>query len=306
MDNQPKIFVIVVTYKGKQWYDKCFSSLRESTLPVQTIVVDNTPGEEDANYIREHYPETLILKPEQNLGFGKGNNIAMKYAREHDADYVFLLNQDTWMIDNEMFAELVRISESHPEYGIISPMHVQADGRTIGMLLEDGNNKCSIAMLSDLYKGELKDIYETNYVNAAGWLLPRNTLETVGGFDPIYQHYEEDDDYLNRVTYHGLKVGVCPHTKMVHNHHESELPFSDERWLYHHQQQIIVKLTNPNTKNPIRKEIRYYLRKSFNSITLGDFKGFTNWYRDLSFVIRMRSSILNSRNQNRQIKSSWL
>ncbi len=306
MDKQPKIYVIVVTYKGMRWYDKCFSSLRESILPVQTIVVDNTPGEDDANYIRERYPEIVVIKPEKNLGFGKGNNLGMKYAREHDADYVFLLNQDTWMIDDGLFERLVGISESHPEYGIVSPMHVQADGKTIGMLLEDGNNRCSLALLSDLYKGEMREVYETNYVNAAGWLLPRKTLETVGGFDPIYQHYEEDDDYLNRVFFHGLKVGICPEVRMVHDHHESDLPFSDKRWLYHHQQQILVKLTNLNTKNPIRKELRYYLRKAIKSICVGNFKEFRSWHRDWCFVRKMRPLILNSRIQNRQVKSSWL
>ena len=52
MENDMKIYVIVVTYKGLRWYDKCFSSLRESTLPVHTIVVDNTPGDDDAIYIK--------------------------------------------------------------------------------------------------------------------------------------------------------------------------------------------------------------------------------------------------------------
>jgi len=306
MDKQPKIFVIIVAYKGMQWYDKCFSSLRESTLPIQTIVVDNTPGEDETNYISKHYPEILIIKPETNLGFGKGNNLGLKYAREHNADYVFLLNQDTWMIDNGMIEKLVGISESHPEYGIVSPMHVQADGKSLGMLLEDGNNRSSISILSDLYKGEMKDIYETNYVNAAGWLLPRKTLEIVGGFDPIYQHYEEDDDYLNRVLFHGLKVGVCPSVKMVHDHQESEIPFSDKRWLYHHQQQILVKLTNLNSKNPIRKELRYYFRKAIVSLSIGNFKEFRDWCRDWSYVQNQRVSILNSRKQNRQVTSSWL
>lgn len=306
MDKQPKIFVIVVTYKGMRWYDKCFTSLRESTMPVETIVVDNTPGDEDASYIREHFPEIILLKPEQNLGFGKGNNIALKYAREHDADYVFLLNQDTWMIDNEMFAKLVAISEMHPEYGIVSPMHVQADGKTLGMLLEDGDNHCSVEMLSDFYKGEVKDIYATNYVNAAGWLLPRKTLETIGGFDPIYQHYEEDDDYLNRVRYHGLRVGVCPGTKMVHDHHESKLPFSDKRWLYHHQQQIIVKLSNPSVRNPIQKELRYYFRKALSAFCLLRFEEFKAWHRDFVFVIAKRKAILISRKQNMLEASSWL
>lgn len=306
MEKKTKIYVIVVTYKGIQWYDKCFSSLRESTLPVQTIVVDNTPGEDDANYLRKHFPEIIVIKPEKNLGFGKGNNLGLKYAREHNADYVFLLNQDTWMLDNSMFEKLVKISFSHPEYGILSPMHVRADGKTIDMQLEYANNRCSTAMLSDLYKGEMKDIYDTNYVNAAGWLLPRKTIETVGGFDPIFQHYAEDDDYLNRVVYHGMKVGVCPKLRMVHEHYESEMPFSNNRWLYHHQQQILVKLMNPSINNPISREFRYYLRKALKSIVSGNFREFGDWYRDWSFVRKMRPLILTSRNHNRQVKPSWL
>ena len=51
---EKKLFVIVVTYKGMQWYDRCFASLRESTLPVQTIVVDNASGDGSVEYIKEN------------------------------------------------------------------------------------------------------------------------------------------------------------------------------------------------------------------------------------------------------------
>ena len=60
MKKESKIFVIIVTYKGMRWYDKCFGSLRESTIPLQTVVVDNTPGNEDVEYIKTHYPEIHI------------------------------------------------------------------------------------------------------------------------------------------------------------------------------------------------------------------------------------------------------
>ena len=44
MNKEVKIFVIVVTYKGQWWYDRCFGSLRESEIPVHAIAVDNSPG----------------------------------------------------------------------------------------------------------------------------------------------------------------------------------------------------------------------------------------------------------------------
>jgi GT2 family glycosyltransferase len=65
--------------------------------------------------------------------------------------------------------------------------------------------------LSDLFfnKEKLLDVYETNFVNAAFWLLSKNCLNTVGGFDPIFYIYGEDD-YINRVIGHNLKIGICP------------------------------------------------------------------------------------------------
>ena len=306
MNKNPKIFVIIVTYKGMQWYDKCFSSLRESTVPVQTIVVDNSPGEDDVKYIREHFPEVMVLKSEQNLGFGKGNNLAMKYAREQNADYVFLLNQDTWLIDKDMFAKLVSISEKYPEYGILSPLHVKADEKTLGMMLEHQTNYTSSMMLNDLLKGEIADVYATNFVNAAAWLLPRKTLEVVGGFDPIYQHYEEDDDYLNRVRYHGLKIGVCPLTRLVHDHQDMKNPFDEKKARYRHEQQLLVDMMNINKENSIGLQIRYYFRKLPVLFFFGKWSAMRSMWKDMLYIVGMRKAILHSREQNIKKEASWL
>ena len=40
-----KVFPVIVTYKGHRWYERCFNSLRHSTIPVKTIVVDNASNE---------------------------------------------------------------------------------------------------------------------------------------------------------------------------------------------------------------------------------------------------------------------
>lgn len=214
MNNQPKIFVIVVTYKGMRWYDKCFTSLRESTMPVQTIVVDNTPGDEDANYIREHFPEIILLKPEQNLGFGKGNNEGLKYARKNDCDFVFLLNQDAW-VESDTIENLLKVYKEYPEYGVLSPMHILPDTGDMGMLLDDGN--LNLRILNGYYKNQLLDVYPVRYVNAAAWFMTRKTIEEIGGFCPLIFHYGEDDDYINRLHYHHISIGLCPKQKVYHD-----------------------------------------------------------------------------------------
>lgn len=306
MNSIPEIFVIIVTYKGMRWYDKCFSSLRESTLPVHTIVVDNTPGEKDANYIRERYPEIHLIKTEENLGFGKANNLGMRYALDQGCDYVFLLNQDTWLIEDDIFEELVQLSINNPQYGILSPIHVKADEVTIDMVLENATNKTSISLFTDLYKNALLDIYETNYINAAAWLIPRKTLEIVGGFDPIYQHYEEDDDYLNRVIFHKLKIGLCPKLKIVHDHHTTENPFEKASNSYHHYQELLVALTDINQRNTVKRYLRYYLRKYLFALLQWEHKEMLYWRKELEFVWLHKKEIKKSREQNKKNEASWL
>ena len=117
------VFVIIVSYKGKQWYDRCFSSLRESSLPIQVVVVDNASDDGSVEYIRLHYPEIHIIESKTNLGFGQANNKGIRYALDNGCDYVFLLNQDAW-IEKDSINLLVKTHSLNESYGILSPMHL--------------------------------------------------------------------------------------------------------------------------------------------------------------------------------------
>lgn len=302
----PNIFVIIVTYNGRQWYDRCFESLRKSSIPIQTIVVDNASNDGSVDYIRSNYPEIIIIESKLNLGFGKGNNKAFQYALEHNCDYVFLLNQDTWLLESDAIERLVDISNKHPEFGIISPMHLRANLKEVGMLWENGNNRCSKQLVSDLYCGTMREVYETNYVNAAAWLLSLNTLKTVGGFDPIYQHYEEDDDYLNRTRFHGLKIGVCPSIRIVHDHQKHSVNPFEHHDRYHHEQELLVKLTDLNESRTIVRYIRYLIRKIIVSLVKFDFKTLSPYTRDFYYILKNRKRILFSRKKNSQIAPTWI
>lgn len=303
---QSKVFVIVVAYNGMRWYEKCFKTLRASTIPVTTIVVDNKSNDGTADYIRKEFPEVVVIESSENLGFGKGNNLAFEYALKHDCDYVFLLNQDTWLVDDNVIEELVRIHQENPAFGILSPMHLRGNEQELGMLWEDGNNLCSKMLVSDLFCNTLKDVYETNYVNAAAWLLPRKTLETVGGFDPIYQHYEEDDDYLNRVQFHGFKVGVCPGVRIVHDHQKKGInPFKkDDR--YHREQRLLVRLLDLNTPLSIPLHYRYLFRKIFIYLLGGKFRAAKAYWQDFLFIRNNKKRILSHREENATPGPHWI
>jgi GT2 family glycosyltransferase len=303
MKKEPKIFVIIVTYKGMRWYDKCFGSLRESTIPLQTVVVDNTPGDEDAAYIKTHFPEVYLIKTNENLGFGRANNLGMRYALDNGCDYVFLLNQDTW-IEKDSIAKLAEVADKNPEYGILSPMHLNAEHTVVNAIIGIGKEYRNEKLLSDLYLNKVNDVYETNYVNAAAWLLPRKTLEFVGGFDPIFKHYEEDDNYLNRVIFHGMKIGICPKAQITHDHQGSAL--SDESLVLRRRQIWLVKWTDINQSFSIRHMVCYNIRKWIVSVCTGRIKMATHFRRQLLYAISMCEKIKYSRKENKKQQAAWL
>ncbi len=301
------IFVIIVTYNGRIWYDRCFRSIRESVIPVQTVVVDNGSVDDSVEYINAHFPEVKILASDKNLGFGQGNNKGIKYALDNGADYVFLLNQDAW-IEPVTIRELVRIHKENSNYGILSPINLGVTKNKIldGFieLLSDYKN-IDINWIDDLYFERLKDVYRIESVNAAAWLLPRKILETVGGFDPIFFHYGEDDNYLQRTHYHGFLVGICPRVTIVHDA-ETSKKFNVHMKTDLYKRIILLECADiNNNKMPqlyLRTQVRKILRKTITfkkDILFGCLS-------ELRYFIKMRKDILISRNQNKQKFLSWL
>lgn len=299
-----KVYVIIVTYNGKKWYERCFDSLRQSTIPVTELAIDNASSDDTVSFIKTNYPEVKLILSEKNSGFGQANNIGIKQALNEGADYVFLLNQDAW-IEPDTLKTLIEIHQSNPQYGILSPMHLTADRNQIEPLLLQrlaDHATTDIRFVEDAYFNRLNGVYDTKYVNAAAWLLPRKTLETVGGFDPIFFHYGEDDNYINRVIYHGFKIGISPKTVIVHD-------CNPVRELYDNREQKIlwmIDYTNVNNTIEVSREKKGLLRKVFTSILKLRWKRASACLAQYRFLMDYEGKIKISRNTNQHTGANWL
>lgn len=302
-----KVFVIIVTYNGKQWYDRCFGSLRASEMPVNVVVIDNASSDDTAQYLLANYPEVHLIVSDSNLGFGQANNKGMRYALDHGADYVFLLNQDAW-VEPDTISELVRIHKENSEFGILSPMHLNAEKSQIekGLLgLLTYHTHINLELISDFYTGLKNEVYAVREVNAAAWLLPRRTLETVGGFDPIFFHYGEDDNYLSRALFHGLRVGIVPKVTICHDTERriektKKQQSTFEKWLL----QRSTDLRYPDYHIDVM--IKEYCKQAIIKLITFKRKAFLENYGNLMFLLRNKNRILASRNRNKQKGRTWL
>lgn len=222
-----KVCAIIVCFNGRKWLTQCLGSVLSSSIPIDVIVVDNNSQDGSVNFIKDHFPKVRIIDSGQNHGFGKANNIALRMVLEEGYDYVLLLNQDAW-IDPDVVSELIDVHRRHPQYGILSPLHLSGSGKDIDFRFSLSCNVIDCPdLISDLALDKLKEVYTIAFVNAAIWLLPISTISKVGLFDPIFPHYGEDVDYIKRLKFHRLYVGISP--KLFGFHDRESRPASVKR-----------------------------------------------------------------------------
>ncbi len=242
-----KVHVIVVTYNGIEWIDKCIGSLKRSVYPVEIIVIDNGSEDGTLEFIEKNYPNIDLIRSNKNLGFGAANNIGIKKALENGSEYIFLFNQDAW-IESTTIRSLVNIAEKYTKFGIISPMHMNRNGTGLDFLFSTyiDSSRCP-DLISDIYLNKEKEIYSIVMVNAAAWLVRKSVFRDVGYFDDLFFMYGEDDNFADRTIYHGYKIGVTPKTCIYHDREDKMINQIEDRLDYSTQLKRMKRIVlNPN------------------------------------------------------------
>lgn len=260
-----------------KWVERCFSSLRKSSVPVKTIVVDNGSTDGTQDYIKANFPEVDFLQSKENLGFGKANNLAIEKAYKEGADFFYLMNQDAWVFEDSI-QKMLDVYNNYPnkeEIGIISPMHLDGSEKKLDFHFENylGKYAKTNRLLSDIYCQDVKLWYEIDFVNAAHWFLPKETVEKVGGFNPFYFHYGEDYDYVNRLTFNKKKILICPASQVVHDTKQfykaqDEDSAYTEKWLSLRLQKQTLFM-NPSYNFDPAKEKKQFTRDLYKFIIKG-------------------------------------
>ncbi|MDR6922898.1 MULTISPECIES: glycosyltransferase family 2 protein [Chryseobacterium] len=281
-----KIHIIIVTYNAMKWAERCFTSLRNSSLPVKCFVIDNGSSDGTQEYIRTHFPEVDFTQSETNLGFGKANNIGIEKAYKEGADFFYLMNQDAWLYRDTM-EEMIEVYNVHPDQssiGIISPIHIDGSEKYLDIFLDQyiASNYEKTRMISDLYFQTLKPYYEIRFVNAAHWLLPRKTIETVGGFNPYFFHYGEDNEFVNRIHFHQKKVLLIPGSKAVH---DGVQKLDKIDYTKFENVRIEINAMNPNLPDAVhleKKALRQSMIKNFILGNMAQYKTLSQKYKKIS------------------------
>lgn len=280
-----EVIAIIVTYNGSQWIEKTISCLEKSIIPIEIVVIDNCSTDHTVELISNKYPTVKVVQSSSNLGFGKANNIGLRYFFKSTSQYVLLLNQDAYIFPTTI-AALIDAHKRNYDYGIFSPLEYCNTGE---LDIKFERFYAPKELLANMHTTG-QNLFETEFVNAACWLIPKKIIQIIGGFDPIFSHYGEDVDYCKRVRSKQFKIGIVKNSKYVHDRpqalikdspiqkkishlHVSQLLFL--RWSNLSLSKRLIIILKQNLKNALftapgyKKQIlkhSLFLGKNFNKI----------------------------------------
>lgn len=221
--NAPKVFIILVNWNGWEDTIECLQSLEALDYPNrEVVVVDNGSTDQSVSKIRAEYPDITLVESKKNTGFAGGNNLGIKYANEKDADYYWLLNNDT-VVEKDALSALVERMEENPAIGICGSKLIYYHQRDTVQALAGGQyNKWlgvstniggQVAVDVEINPEEVED--RLDFVIGASMLVSREFIREVGLLNEEYFLYYEEIDWAVRGS-EAYQLGFAPHSIVYH------------------------------------------------------------------------------------------
>lgn len=281
-NESPLIAIVLVNWNSYRDTLECVDSIKESTYKnIKIIVVDNGSADESVKRLSERDNEYLLILSEENTGFTGGNNLGIECARSIGADFVFLLNNDTF-IESSALEKLVIAAQNDTSAGVVTPKiffhpdrHLlwaagtsfnqgKLIGRNLGYMLHDG--------------AEYNRRTYLDYAVGCALLIRRDVIETVGLLTEDYFATWEDVDYGLRVNHCGYKVLYEPSAIVWHKESASAGGADNPQYVYYQTRSAFVfqHRWSQSFFNSVKGHSYYFaycLLRIYRFLTCGNFRG---------------------------------
>jgi GT2 family glycosyltransferase len=210
----PELSVVMVTHGAWPLTERAVAALDAHTQrPFELIVVDNASADETVAQLSQ-LRNTLLIRNEQNLGFGPGTNQGAEHAR---GEYLVLLNSDAFVHPGWLEPLLEVLAQ--PTVGAVVPRYLHRDGKLqeAGALLAQDGTVCLYGDGDDPDRACYRFRRTIDYGSAVCMLIRRATFAAVGGLDESYAPaYYEDVDLCMRLAQRGMSVVYEPRSTVTH------------------------------------------------------------------------------------------
>jgi GT2 family glycosyltransferase len=233
--------VIILNYNTKDLLKACLTSVfaSKTDYKFEVLVADNGSTDNSIEWVRIFCPSAKLIENNANLGFAKGNNVAIKQAV---GKYILLLNSDT-AVRPDTLDKSVRYMDAHSDVGIMGCKVLLPDGslheasrrrfpnpanaflRLFGFRKFSNYNYQNISVDSEM---------EVDSVVGAFLCIRKSVIDKVGLLDEDFFMYGEDLDWCWRVKEAGYKVMYYPGAAITHYIYGSSksVKFKSVQWAH--------------------------------------------------------------------------
>jgi len=230
-----KLSIVIVNYNVRYFLEQCLRSVYKALegIEAEVFVVDNNSQDGSVDMVAEHFPQVKLIANQDNPGFSKANNQAIRQAQ---GEYILLLNPDT-VVEEHTFQKSLDFMANHPDAGGLGIKMIDGKGQ---YLPESKRGLPSpwvafykIFGLTSLfprskrfaryYMGHLSadENQEVEVLAGAYMLMPKRVLDEIGLLDEDFFMYGEDIDLSYRILKGGYKNYYLADSTIIHYKGES-------------------------------------------------------------------------------------
>ena len=218
--SRPKVAVLVLNWNAWEVTCDCLRSLaRLEYENYDVAVIDNGSTDGSVQKFRQRFADLTILENGANLGFAAGNNIGVRYALEHGAQYVLLLNNDT-VVSPSFLSALVRVAESDNRVGILNPKIYYFDppdriwyaGGSFTPWFGFARHKGIRKRSCDLHDSTR----EVTFITGCAFLIKAEVIRRIGLLDESFFMVCEDTDWSIRALRAGFRAMYVAEAEISH------------------------------------------------------------------------------------------
>ena len=197
--------------------ERCLRSLIDHGVSdrAEIVVVDDGSTDDTVAGISTAFPETVLVRHDENRGFAAACNTGVAGASH---GIVVLLNND--VVATEPFLDPLLTHFRDEQVFAVNPRVYQAGEDRPGGGLVRGTMHCGLLRLRWAESESLRETGGlTLYANGAATAVSRDKYLSLGGFDRLYApFYSEDLDLSYRAYQRGWVVRYEPESRLTHDH----------------------------------------------------------------------------------------
>jgi len=230
-----QLSVIILNYNVRYFLELCILSVQNALVEIDSeiIVIDNNSQDDSCEMMKTRFPNVSLIQNSDNLGFSKGNNIAVAQAK---GEYICVLNPDT-VVAEDTFIKILAFAQRQKKLGIIGCKLIDGSGNFLPESKRGVPTPwVAFTKIAGIYKlfpkSKLFDQYYAGHLDenqtgkvdilvGAFMFMKRDLYLEVGGFDEDCFMYSDDVDLSYVVTKKGKSNFYFHETTVIHYKGES-------------------------------------------------------------------------------------